>query len=82
MNLALLQVTSTPIVTGLPIPVMLIFKRPISGLLPIKNRQSININNDDTHYKTLKYIKTNTFRTLILAKIHFSFPERSTVAKA
>ena len=47
MNLALLQIISMPIDTGLPSPATLLFNRPIIGLLPKMNREPIDINNDD-----------------------------------
>ena len=34
--------------------VMLLFNRPVRGLLPQINRQPININNDNTQYEDLK----------------------------
>ena len=44
---------------GLPSLAMLLFNRPIRGLLPQMNRQPININNDDAQYEALKTTKVN-----------------------
>ena len=42
---------------GLPSTAIMLFNRPIRGLLPLMNRELININNDDTHYETLEAIQ-------------------------
>ena len=62
---------STPIGAGLCSPAILIFNRSIRALLPQINREPININADNEHYKALKYIKINTLRAMTLAKNHF-----------
>ena len=54
VGLALLQIRSTPIVTGLPSPATLLLNRPIGGLLPQMHREPIKINNDDAKYEALK----------------------------
>ena len=54
VNLALLQVRSTSIGTGLPCLATLLFNRPMRVLLPQMNREQINFNADDKHYDTLK----------------------------
>ena len=54
VNLALLQIRSLSIGTGLPSPAMLLFNRPGRGLLPQINREPININNDDVQYRAFK----------------------------
>ena len=61
---AILQMESTPMCTGLPSPARLLFKRPIKGLLPQMFREPIHINNDDAQYEALrahqnKYVKNN-----------------------
>ena len=53
ISLTLLKIYSTPVGAGLPSPVTVLFKGQIRGLLPQMNREPININNDDTHYKVL-----------------------------
>ena len=58
---------------GLPSAAMLLFKRPIRGLLPQMNMELINIDNDDAEYEALKPIEVNTLRTVILAMILFLF---------
>ena len=60
INLTLLQIGLMPIGTGLPSPATLLFNRPIRALLPQMNREPININADEEHYKALKHIKVNT----------------------
>ena len=70
-TLALLQIRSTMVGTGLPSPVTLLFNRPIRALLPQIYMDIINFNSDDEHYEVLKthnekYIKDNdTCRRLI-----------------
>ena len=56
---------------------MLIFNRPIRGLLHQRNGEPININNDDTGYEACqyKYVKVSGSN-----KDLFSFPIRFTVA--
>ena len=63
VSLSLLQIRSTPIGAGLS-PAILLFNRPIRGLLFQMNRKSINIKNDDAQYEALKayqdkYVKDN-----------------------
>ena len=47
VNLALLEIRSTPMVEGLPSPSTLVFNRPIRGPLPQMHREPINIKNND-----------------------------------
>ena len=52
---------------------MLLFNRPVGGLVPQMNREPIKINNDDAQYETPKaqqgkYVKDKD------AKTHCSFP--------
>ena len=80
MNLALLQISSTPISSGLPSPVTLLFNRTIGGLLTQMNKDPMIINNDEHQYEALKahqdkYIKEND-----TSKDSLSFPVASTVA--
>ena len=53
VSFALLQVRMMPINAGLPSPATLLFNRPIRALLPLMNREPININADGKHYKAL-----------------------------
>ena len=39
---------------GLPSPAMMPFNRLIRGLLPLRNREPINVNNGDAYYKVLE----------------------------
>ena len=50
VNLALLQIQSTPIGAGLPSLTTLLFNRPMKGLLSQLHREPITVNNDDTQY--------------------------------
>ena len=60
VNLAILQMKSTPVGAGLHGPASLIFNRPIRAMLPHINRGPINFNADDKHYEALRHVKTNT----------------------
>ena len=78
VNPTLLQIRLTLIDAGLPSPAMLLFNRPIKGLLAQMNREPININNDDNQYEAHKTHQDSVLRTLILSKT--TFPVGSTVA--
>ena len=52
---ALLQIWSTPAGARLPSPAIVLFSRPIWGLLPQMNREAINIDNYDGHYESLEH---------------------------
>ena len=80
VNLALLQMTSTPIATGLPSPATLLFKRPIRALLPQINKEQINFDVDDEHYKTLRTCQDKYTKGNDTCKGSFTFPIGSTVA--
>ena len=80
VNLALLLIRSTPIDTGLPSSAILLFNRPIRGLLLQMNRKPINIYKDDAEngvFKShqMRYSKDNDICTESL-----SFDIGSTVA--
>ena len=53
-GLVLLQMQSVPVGTGLPSPATVLFNRPIRCLLPQMNRETINVDNDDSHYQALE----------------------------
>ena len=53
MDIALLQIRSTPLGPGLPCPAMLLFNHPIRGIMPILSRPLISTNNDDEHNEAL-----------------------------
>ena len=64
VTFALLQIRSTLIGAGIPSPALLLFSRPMRALLPLIEREPININKDDKHYEALKsrqetYFKNN-----------------------
>ena len=49
INLALLQMRSTPIGAELPSPATLLLSKPIRALVPHINTEPINFNADDEH---------------------------------
>ena len=53
IHIALLQIRSTPLGSGLPNPAMLLFNHQIMGIVPIVNRPPINSNNDDENFEAL-----------------------------
>ena len=64
LNLALLQLRTTPVDTGLHSPATLLLNRPIRTLLPQMNKEPTNFTADDECHKVLnacqdKYIKHN-----------------------
>ena len=73
VNLALFQKWSTSVGTGLTSPAMLLFNKPIRGLLLQIHKEPININNNDPHFKPSKHIRINMLRTMILIQIHLFF---------
>ena len=50
-HIALLQIRSTPLGLGLPIPTTLLFNCLIRGTMPTINGPTIGLNNDDEHYE-------------------------------
>ena len=54
VNLALLQISSTPVGGGIPSLATMLFKRSMEGLLPQMNRTLINIDDDNVQYETLE----------------------------
>ena len=74
VNLALLQIRSTPIGTGLPSPATLLFNTLIRALLPQMNRDKINFNNDDEHYEVLKTCQEKYIKGNYTCKDTCSFP--------
>ena len=53
INLALLQMRSIPIGTGLSSPVTALFNMSIRALLPQTNMEAINFNTDNEYYEAL-----------------------------
>ena len=53
VNLASLQIRSTPLGPGLPHHLMLLIKHSIRGILPVLCRSTINDDNNDDHYEDL-----------------------------
>ena len=66
VNLALLQMGSTPISTEPTSPATILFNRPIRAMLPQINRKPITCNADNEHYDALK-----TLKGMIFIKSHF-----------
>ena len=77
--LALLQIRLMPIGAGLSSPAMLLFIRPIRGLLPQMNREPININNNDACYEALTAHQSKYIKDKDIHKDSFYFPIWSTV---
>ena len=73
-------IRSTPVGAGLHSPAMLLFNRPIRGILPKMNRGPININNDGTQYKALKSCQDKYVNGNDICKDSLSFPIGSTVS--
>ena len=63
-NLALLQIGSMTIGSGLPSPASILFNWPIRGLLPQIGRAQILFNNDDDHYDTIIKRQQNTYQNI------------------
>ena len=68
INLALLQICSTPMGAELPSPAMMLFSRLIRGLLPQMIRESINVNSDNAQYEALKIHQKSMLRIVTLKK--------------
>ena len=49
----MLQIRTTPLGQGLPNPATLLFNCPVIGIMPVMDRQPINIDNDDETHKNL-----------------------------
>ena len=54
VRLALLQITLTLVGPGLPNPAVILFNRPIQGILPKIKRAQIFYDYDNHHYTTFK----------------------------
>ena len=80
MNLAVLQIRSTPISTELPSPATLFFNRPIRVLLPQMSRDPININNNNDQYEAPKAHQDKYVKDSDTYEDSLSFPVGSTVA--
>ena len=77
MNLSLLQIRLIGL--GLPSTAILLFNRPIRGLLPQINREPININSKDAQYEALKAHQSKYIKENDTHKDSLSFPIGSTV---
>ena len=53
--MTLLQIRTTPLGQHLPRPAMLLFNCLVRGIMPLMDRQPINIDNDDEHHKNLMH---------------------------
>ena len=76
---ALLQVRMMPLGPGLPSHATLLFNNPTKGIIPIINRTSISIDNDDEYHKALVKIQTKMIRNMILPDIILFFSTGSPV---
>ena len=50
---AMLQIRTTPLGQGLPSPATLLFNHLVRGIMPVMDRQPINMDNDDENHKNL-----------------------------
>ena len=66
--------------TGLTSPATLLFNWPIRGLLPLINKEPININNDNVQYEALKVHQGKYVKNTDTCKDLLSFPIGSMVA--
>ena len=73
VNLALLQMRSTPIGTELPIPATLLINRPIRAFLLQINREPFNFDADREHYEALKTFQDKYIKGNVTHKDSFSF---------
>ena len=71
INLALLQMRSTPVGARLPNAATLLFNRPIRALLSQINMEPINFNANDKHHEALKTCNDITLWAVILSMTHF-----------
>ena len=55
IHMVLLQICSTPLGQGLHSLAMLLFNHPVGSVMPVINRKSVSVDNDDEHH-----IKINT----------------------
>ena len=53
--MALLQIKTKPLGQGFPSPATLVFNHPECHVIPLMDRQPINIDNEDEHHKKLMY---------------------------
>ena len=73
INLALLQIWSTPVGTGLPSPVTMLLNRQMWGLLLQMNGEAINVDNDTVHYEALEAQQKKYNKDFDPQKIPFFF---------
>ena len=55
IHMNMLQIRTTPLGQGLPSPATLLFNHLARGIIPVMDRPSINIDNDDEHHQTLMH---------------------------
>ena len=66
IHVALVQIRSVPLEPGLQSPTTLLFNCPILGIMPITNRQPVNLDNDYEHYEVLVNRQAKMTRNMIL----------------
>ena len=69
-----------PLGPGLPSPATLLFNHPTRGIMPIINRISISIDNDDKHHKAIVTRQTKNDKKYYTARNYSILPIGSTVA--
>ena len=78
--MTMLQVRTTPLEKGLPSPAKLLFNCLVRGIMPVMDRQPINIDNDDKHHKNLMHRQAKSDQDSDTSKNFMSIPIGSTVA--
>ena len=79
-HLVLLQIRFTPLGSGEPTPVALIFNSPIRGIMPDMNWSPINADSDNDHYDALVERQTKADKNCDTFKYPSSMYEGSSVA--
>ena len=66
INMALLQIQTTPLGHGLPSPAMLMFKRPVCSVMPVIDHKPLVEDCDDNHHaKIIKRQQKNNNDTVV-----------------
>ena len=74
--MALLQIRTTPLGQGLPRPATLLFNCPVCGIMPVMDREPINVDNDDEHHNILMHRQGKNDQNNDTSKIFMSYPHR------
>ena len=55
--MALLQIRTTPLGQGLPSLATLLFNCPVCSIMPVIDRKTVSIDNDDKHHKKVMHMQ-------------------------